>query len=93
MPLKPNDSVARFRQKPPHDRPSSLHPGQPSGSPALDRHRDTTRDAVESNIDDQRAQAAAAHDQGKPSVTPQAPPFLVHSAKITPIPATGSRER
>jgi len=89
-----DDSVARFRQKPRGDMPQGVHAGQPPGPPAPDRHYDETRAAVESNIDQQRAQAAAAHDQGRrPSVTPQAPPFLIHSAKVTPISNTGSRER
>jgi len=87
-----DDSVARFRQKPRGTIPQDTHAGQqPPGAPAPDRHYDETRAAVESNVDQQRAQAAAAHDQSKPSVTPQAPPFMVHAAKVTPVRHPGSR--
>ena len=89
----PDDNVtARFRQKPPNGRPATVYPGQPGPTP--DTHYDDVRSAVQANIDDASAQARAQHDQGRrPSVTPQAPPFMQHGAKITPIPATGSRER
>ncbi len=93
----PDDQVReRFRQPPPNGRPSSLHPAQqPPGPQASDRHYDRTREAVVANIDTAQAQAAAAHDQShRPTVTPQGnEPFMVHAAKITPIPAIGSRER
>jgi len=90
-----DDEVAvRFRQRPRGSLPQNVHPGQPTSAESPDVHYDRTRASEQANIDTAQAQAAAAHDQGgKPTVTPQSPPFLVHSAKITPIPATGSRER
>ena len=90
----PDDSVARFRQKPPNDRLSSVHAGQqPPGPPASDRHYDQTRASQQANIDQQRAEVTAAHDQGRgPTVMPQGnEPFMHYGSTVTPIRHPGAR--
>ena len=85
-----DDVVARFRQKPPNDRPATVRPGQPG--PTTDTHYDDVRSAVTANIDEASAQARAQHDRGKTSVTPQGnEPFMHYGATVTPVAHPGAK--